>query len=296
LFRSKRNQKPPASLSKARHVGPRLKRQKVARRPAGEKKPSAWAKGFLKVVGFTATVAGLVLLVTAVLLGGYGLLASHPRFKVKKAEVQGTRYLTRFQILRAAGIGSHSSLWALPVGKIENRLNQLTWVRRAKVIRSFPNTVRIQIQEHQARQMALLEGRLYFLDAEEGVFAPLLLGPPPDLPVVSGLSRADLKDPDEESSALLQAAVHVLGLLSQRGDHSLSHLSEVHLSRVWGISLVWDDISATVRLGFGKYEQNLERLDRVLADLKRRGELDRTTLIDLNAGPRIVVRLSQEPA
>ncbi len=53
---------------------------------------------------------------------------------------------------------------------------------------------------------------------------------------------------------------------------------------------------ATVRLGLEGFPSRLERLQRVLADLRERGELGRALLIDLTPERRVVVRLGREAA
>ena len=68
-------------------------------------------------------------------------------------------------------------------------------------------------------------------------------------------------------------------------------LSEIHLDEVWGLSLIWGSIAPTIRLGLDDYVNKLLRLDRVLDDLKSRGELSRAQLIDLSDPRRTVVRM-----
>lgn len=278
----------------ARVLDPRQQRQRVARRrPAvGGGRPwwSRLGRGFMRLT----LVAFLFSLVTAGLLGGYTALATSQRFTVKKAEVAGTRQLSRLDILRAAGVGSHSNLLALPVGRIQARVQALPWVRHARVDRRLPDTVRIEVREYEPQLLALADGGFYVVDCDHLAHAPLTQGELPDRPVVSGLSKADLAAPDPEARRLLTAARRVLELLPAADSGPGGRLSEVHLDRVWGLSLIYRDLRPTLRLGFTDFAARLERLKAVLSDLRRRGELEQALLIDLSYPRRVVVRLERK--
>jgi cell division protein FtsQ len=229
--------------------------------------------------------------VSGVLLMAYVAAASSPMLSFKTPVVAGTKYLSRFEVLSAAGLGAHSNLAALPVGLLEQRIAKLRWVKQVNVQRRLPDTVEITVLEHDPTHLALVEGRLYYLNQDLSAHAPLKLGEiPPDRPVITGLSRAELAEPDAEIKGLLNQAGRLLELLylsASKGGHGLS---EIHLDRLWGLSLVWQDLTATVRLGLGDYDRKLKRLTRVRKDLKSRGELERAILIDLSDAPRAVVR------
>jgi cell division septal protein FtsQ len=169
-------------------------------------------------------------------------------------------------------------------------------VERARVDRVWPHTIRIEVVERQPFAMALVEGQLHFLDKEMRPFAPVGAQDSIDLPVLTGMVRADLLEPDEEMMELLASAHKLLESLPQRAIKGGGALSEVHLDRVWGLSVVFSDLPATVRLGFGGYEDEWARLEKVCADLKERGEMERAVLIDLDSDRRVVVRLGREAA
>lgn len=153
--------------------------------------------------------------------------------------------------------------------------------------------MRIEITERTAGMLAAAQGRIFVLDRDIRPIAELGRGPVPDLPWLTGLSRADLVKPDDETVRLMEAAGRLLRLVARR---KLGTVSEVNLDRVWGLSLVLNELGATVRVGFRDFEARLEVLEKVLADLRQRGELARATLIDLQNHRRIVVRLGREPA
>lgn len=273
-----------------------LAAQRVARRAPAVKEarplPAA-AKGLAR----RALWAGcLFVLVSAALLGGWGLLSTSRALAVQRAEVLGTDHLSRLDVLSAAEVGSDSNLLALPVGKIAARVASLPWVQSVQVSRQLPDTVLIQVTEHRPMVLALVEGQLFYLDHELRPISAHRRRPLPDLPVITGLSQADLAQPDDEVTGLLGAARQLLAALPPADLTPGGRLAEVHLDRIWGVCLVFNDMAPVVRLGFKDFPRRLARLEQVRGDLVRRGELGRASLIDLESWRRVVVRLSREKA
>ncbi len=248
-----------------------------------------WAGG-LGVLLLALAGSGLLL------LGGFAVLDASGMFLVRKAEVTGTNHLSRLEVLRTAQVGSRSNILTLPVGKLERRLLGLPWVAEASVFRRLPDTVRIAVREKRPRVLALVEGKLHCLDEHMVPFAVVGAGAAPDLPVITGLTPADLASPDDETADLLTLAASALRLVGSKSPGTRGRLSELHLDRVDGLSLVFDGIAPVVRVGFANLGRSLSRLTPVTADLKRRGELERALIIDLQAPDRAVVRLSKESA
>jgi cell division septal protein FtsQ len=293
LRRGRRLRGAPA---KARRLKVANKRQRPSRRrPAAPLIPSG-GRGLARLLAKAGGLVLVFLAVGAALVGGWAWLASRPAFAVAEAQVLGTRHLSRLEVLSAAGLGVHSNLLSLNVGRMEARLATLPWVERARVERRPPATVRITVTERRPSWLAVVEGRLYFLAPEMEGFAPLQGGEVPDLPAITGLSRADLVQPDEEARRLLGLARGLREVLPASEFAPGGRLSEVHLDRVWGVTLVWKGLPPLVRLGFGDFARRLARLERVAADLEARGELKRAVLIDLGSDRRAVVRLAAEEA
>lgn len=285
-------QKTQARTRAGRSVDTRLGRQRPARRaPAAKRadRPGPFWQGLAKGVGW----ALLFVAVGAGLVAGYGLLSLSPAFAVRRAEVLGTDHLSRMEVLSAAGVGLHTSLLALSPAKVERRLAALGWVEAADVRRLWPRGVEIRVTERRPVALALVEGRLFYLDRAMEPFAPVGGQAPPDLVVLSGLRKADLLEPDEEVAGLLARAGELLRGLPTLYTASGGRLSEVHLDRVWGLSLVFNDMGAVVRLGHERLTRRLVELARVRADLERRGELAKAVLIDLTDDRRVVVRLAE---
>lgn len=283
-------------LGRARCLTPRLRRQKVAPRGKTRRAPGPLIIGLGKGLSRLGLAALIIGVVSALLLGAYVALAQGSYFSVREARVLGTGHLSRLQVLRAAGIGADSSLLALKVGLIQQRVQALPWVKSASVRRRLPGLVEIAITEHRPVYLAMVPGGVWYLDRDYAPFARLAGGPYPDLPILTGLSEAELRDPDPDVIKLLSRAKLFLdGRLTPRGI-SPKDLSEVHLDRVWGLSLVYNGLGAVLRLGRENPGAQLARLAGVLQDLKSRGELKRARIIDLSQERAVIVRLAKESA
>lgn len=235
-----------------------------------------------------------LVLASALLVGGYAYLAGSSWLGVRQVQVEGARYLSQLEVLQAAGIGSDSNLLALSPRRVRSQLAELPWVRKVEVERHFPDRLHIVIEERKPQWLALVEGTLYYLDADLAPFAQARSDSEIDLPLLSGLTKADLLQPDEEIEELVEAARRLLACMPAHIQSAGGGLSEIHLDRVWGLTLIMNDLPPVIRLGFNNFETRWGRLEKVVADLRARGELARATLIDLDAERRAVARLGRE--
>ncbi|MCB2185981.1 MAG: FtsQ-type POTRA domain-containing protein [Deltaproteobacteria bacterium] len=286
---------PATRLRTAASLGRTLSRQRPARRrPAADLAlpPGPLSRGLAWLAGAGLRLGGL----TLVLLGGWSLLVMSPAFAVRQVEVLGTRHLSRLDVLSAAGIGLHTSLLALVDRRAAGRVAALPWVAEASVERVWPRAVKITVRERVPRALALVGDTFYQLDGDLQAIAPVEGAAPPDRLVLSGLTPADLREPDDEITGLQAAARRFLARLAVKGPAGFGRVSEIHLDRVWGVSALWEDLPAVARLGFAEFDQRLTRLAAVAEDLRRRGEINRAVLIDLTLPDRVVVRLAGRAA
>jgi len=283
----------------ARDLTPRLGRQQVNRPRERRVRTEIYrrSRGFLWLLlrGGLA-LASLMAVSAALLLGAYVALAQGGTFAVRQADIQGNVNLTALEILQAAGVGSDSSLLTLPMGKVRQGLASVPLLEQATVERVWPHTIRIEVVERRPYAQAVVEGRIHLLDNQMHPLAPVRSLETVDLPVISGLSKADIVEPDEEIIELLQNARRLLEGLPQGELAIAGRLSEVHLDRVRGLAVVFAGLPATVRLGAAGFESAWPRLEKICADLKQRGELERALVIDLDSDRRVVVRLGREAA
>jgi cell division protein FtsQ len=238
------------------------------------------------VAGWVAVLVSLAAALAGAVLGGRWVARS-PRFDVTSVEVTGQSRMSREAILAAAGIPARVNLFALDPRAVVARLEALPVIRRAEVIRTFPNRLTVIVEER--RPFTLVHaGRLYWVD-EEG----MELGAEPravalQAPVLSGLGPDDLGG--ERRGAASERAVlgiALLRLLHRADSPLLRQISEVDLSRPEGPVLYTVD-GIEVRVGKEDWEARFGRLQGVLAQLSASGET--VASIDLRFRDQVVLK------
>lgn len=235
--------------------------------------------------GSAAAVGFLTLTISyAIVIGGHGRIVSDALlsavgFGIEAVKLSGQREINEFQILEALEIHDGSSLILFDADGARERLNDMAWVKNASVMKFYPSTLQIRIEEKvpyalwQRGDLVSIvnEAGEVITDEVDGRYANLLLV------VNHGAQRRA----GEISAALatvpdLRPRVRAAFLISDRR---------------WDLKL---ENGIFVRLP----EENMEA---ALAELvrmdKEDGLLARDIMaIDMRLGDRITVRLSEEAA
>ena len=243
-----------------------------------------------------ATVA--VALPGAVVLGGLafawpyaaGAARRHPYFAVREVVVRQTHRVPADEIRRVAGIEPGMSVWDVDGRSAEERLRAHDWIRAAHVRRELPHRVVIQVREE--RPVAILavdDGKAgeYYVAAHGRVFARVGREDPRDFPYVTGLASSDLGDGDALGPRALRRAL-ALVRIAGRGNAALGAVSEVHVDRTRGLTLMPVRPAVPIEIGWTGFAEKLARLPRVLALWAGR-EAEIATL-DLLFDDEIIVR------
>lgn len=125
----------------------------------------------LKIISLS--VLGLVLLTILIFHRALSTWASSAmvrdseHFCVERVTVSGCKVLTIETILEQAGVRRGSSLFAIKPEAVEQRVRNLAWVKSCRVIREFPNTVSIRIEERQP--VAALRAETMFAITEDSI-------------------------------------------------------------------------------------------------------------------------------
>lgn len=70
-------------------------------------------------------------------------------FTVKNISIAGISRLTEEEILELAKISPKASIFNVNPKEIEDRVASSPWIKEAKLVKSFPNSVKVQIEEEQ---------------------------------------------------------------------------------------------------------------------------------------------------
>ncbi|MCX2721886.1 cell division protein FtsQ/DivIB [Roseibium salinum] len=234
---------------------------------------SAAALGFLTLtIGYGIVIGGHGRIVSDALLSAAG-------FGIEAVKLSGQSEINEFQILEALEIHEGSSLALFDADTARERLNQMAWVKNASVMKLYPSTLQIRIEEKvpyalwQRGDLVSIvnESGEVITDQVDGRYANLLLV------VNHGAQRRAA----EINTALakvpeLRPRVRAAFLISERR---------------WDLQL---ENGISVRLP-------AENVDAALADLVKMDEesalLSRDIVaIDMRLADRVTVRLSPEAA
>ncbi len=236
-------------------------------------------------------VARIVWLAAAVVIVAAALLAvtwvtRSPRFAVTTIDVTGHSRMRAQDIEAASGITQGVNLFLLNTREVVARLESLPLIRRAEVIRAFPNRVTLVVEER--RPFTLVHaGKLHWIDEHGADLGPESRAVALAAPVLSGLDAGELGAghgaPSERAALGITLVRLPLGL--QRP--LLKQVSEIDMSRSEGPVLYTVD-GVEVRLGKEDWEARLGRLQGVLAQLGASGEV--VTSVDLRFRDQVVLK------
>ena len=215
---------------------------------------------------------------------GLGWLVTAPRFAVTSVDVEGISRVPAERVRAAAAIAPGTNVWRIDPRTIVERVEAVAEIRRAEVIRRYPNRMTIVVEER--RPFTLVHtGRLHWLDEQGRLLREVREAVVPPVPVVSGLDEAELTSIRTAPGPRAREAIALIRVLLRSGSVLTAQISEIDMSRGDGPVLYTVD-GLEVRLGTEEWDERLARLEGVLAEVGRDGQGVRT--IDLRFRNQVV--------
>ena len=141
-------------------------------------------------------------------IAGYILLGHSPLLDVEELEVYGLHRVTLEEVEGRLGFQIGDPLpWG--VGESQRKVEELSWVKTARIDRSWNGRITVDISEHKPLALALTEPERWALVADDGTVLTRGLIAPPELPRLSGVRAAGSPGVylADDSSALLSLLV-----------------------------------------------------------------------------------------
>jgi cell division protein FtsQ len=241
----------------------------------------------------TIAAAAVSAAVGAAIFYGYRWASSSDVFAIKEVRFVGLVHATESELLARSGLKVGDNLIRTDLLAAAHGIESHPWVAAARVTRKLPGSLEVAVVEH--RPAALVQmGALYVLDDQGKLFKRASPQDALDLPIVSGLSRAEepalpatggarrrgaLEEPRRELRLL--HALHFLDTWREAG-FAVSDLSELRLEDEDAVTVFARDGGSMqeVRLGATDWPLSLRRLSSMRSVLARRGE--HATKIDLD--------------
>ncbi|HTR50462.1 MAG TPA: FtsQ-type POTRA domain-containing protein [Kofleriaceae bacterium] len=199
--------------------------------------------------GLPAIAAGAVALALGgTAWAGYHFVTTSPRFAITAIDVHGNRHLTADRIRAALPVHEGDNVFAADVEAALHALRADPWIEHAEAHRVLPDTLVIEVREHEA--VALVDfGGLYLVDAAGHPFkrAELADGEGAGMPIVTGIDRGAYVASPDDAAALVQAALAALA--TWRADASRPAIGEVHVDAFHGLALHTFDPEIAIELG-----------------------------------------------
>ncbi|NOX80336.1 MAG: FtsQ-type POTRA domain-containing protein [Deltaproteobacteria bacterium] len=254
----------------------------------------------LKKLSLRATFGLLVVVLVAA--GGwlsYKMVSNSDIFCLTTVTIKGNKMTRDQQIIDAARLEPGINLLALDTVRATKMVEKLPWVARARIKRYWPSTVEVIVQEHHPLALVNIgpagRQRLFYVDEQGRVFAPLAVSRDFDFPVLTGtLVTRSLKDGRIVADSQAGQALALLQLAA-RGNQILpvQSISEVHVSDKDGLIVYLVDYPFPIYMGKGQIRTRYYQLVKILGRLYRRHRVKNITEIRMNyAKNRILVASS----
>ena len=237
-----------------------------------------------------------LLLVISISLGAawgarrYAMTTS--RFGIEAIDVRGARRLTTDQVTTLAGIHTGQNIFTVDIPAAEQRLLKDPWVRTARITRQLPRGLAVELTENEARAMASIGKALFLVTRSGEPFKLLDASDPYDIPIITGISDANLARDRPREIDRIKLGLEVLGHYERL---PLSHAfapQEVHVDADGSVTLSVGRQGVSLKLGKGPWLTKLRMAERVMSKVQAQGKVPGIIFLDNNAHQeRVVVRM-----
>jgi cell division septal protein FtsQ len=197
----------------------------------------------------------------------------NPDYQLTTIEIQTDGNLQREQILNVADLREGENIFAVNLGRVRDRLQQLPQIDEVEVVRKLPGEIDIQVSER--KPIAWISGEKELVDPfasehaflvdERGVLMkekqllPEYLG----LPLILGCSSEALEAGKTVESFEAKSALELLRLSTQSFMQTRFQIREIDVSKGYCL-LVTDKTHTRVTFGFDDISTQLRRLEQFL--------------------------------
>jgi cell division protein FtsQ len=208
----------------------------------------------------------------------YGIYHMKPLCPVQRVIFIDNKRLTDEELKEFSGVQVRKSLLTVSCSEIGRHMLQSPWIKSASVRKEFPGTLSITIQETEPFALLDMHERLFLIDEKGKLLEELKGDAEPFLPII-------VSDPYKEKDSFSEA-LHLVRLLNAKGLTAGRDHIEVIAHKPHDISIEMDE--AIVKIGAGDYDEKIERLIHLEADLRDRNiPVD---YIDLRFGDKAIVK------
>jgi cell division protein FtsQ len=218
-------------------------------------------------------LGGLILLLTVLFWSKArttALLQDIVGIRLEKVNVEGNRFLTGEEVVKAAALPVGENMFRLDLERAGENIKALNWVDRVFIERRLPRSVLVSIKERQP--VALLDnGLLFGVDAQGRVLPPSNELMREDLPLISGISFTVEGIGTTLAAQAVRPALDFLDFVKKQDAALAQDVSEINLSETDSLKVTFID-GVQVLFSPPVGETELKRMALVLGDLNQKGK------------------------
>ncbi len=234
------------------------------------------------------------LIVVSSILGGvwvvYGELISTPYLEIKKIKVEGLRLVAKEELVGRMLAEEDKNILAFDVKRAQRIAEENPFVESASIRRILPDTLEVVVEERMPVAILMLDDGLYLVDEDGETFKRYSVEDELSLPIITGLEGLD-EDALKEG---LDGALKLLSMVEKTGWLTADSLSEIHVDRVKGFSMVTLGEGWRIGLGRDGFDRKFTLLTRFLE--ARGGDMAGIEYMNLNDHRGVVVRFATPEA
>jgi len=209
-----------------------------------------------------------------------------PYFEVRHVRVSGADYLLEREVLLIADVPAKSNVFLVPAKEIERRLIATPRIRKARVDRVIPDTLRIHLEERATAAYLPYGG--YFIDIDEYGCAVAVSEAitDPDVPLLLGVTPTYVAVGERVRPERPVAAGAAIGAALVR--QKIPNLSEVDVTSPEDVVIRTSDGIRVLAGSVDGIEERVRLLDSILASVREQ-EM-RVDYIDVRVEAKPVIR------
>jgi cell division protein FtsQ len=228
------------------------------------KRPQVRRGAVTKKVANRLKIAIIVLIVVGAIGTVVSFLYSYGkgswRFRIDSSdniEITGNQHVTRSQIMKLVmGEDIGRNIYSVPLDEQKKKLEQLTWVKSATVMRILPNRIHVDIVERTPVAFVQFGQRVELIDAG-GVIMDIPVGTVGNwaFPVILGMRESD---PLSTRAAKMKIYQSLIADLDSTGEKNSQDLNEVDLGDPEDVKITVADSEKSILIHLGD-QKFLER-------------------------------------
>jgi len=268
-------------------------RKTPAKRKAGPRRSMTGLVFNLRVFKVLLIICGCLAAGAGVGAGAKALwswVTHSPYLSIQEVEIRTGERVSPAEVRMLADISEGDNILGFSLVDCVESIQIHPWVKKASVMRQLPDRVVIEIKERDPAAMVSL-GTLYYADEDGEIFKKVMPGDDMDYPVITGLNLRDVVEDKKDIEPLIKMSLEIVELSRSSEVLPFSRVSEIHVNRVRGATLVRAGDGMRIRFGKTDYRDKWLRMERTLQELSI--EARKVAELDLNYEDRVTIGLRE---